>query len=413
MRVLDELGERSAKPRLIPLFKQPERRLLSVFMSLLEICPTVRGYFLSKCGYGSGKTCKLTSRMEVSFASPKLAGVRPDGLLVCQRGKSNWSAFIEAKAEASPIRSEQIQDYAQLASVLDVDAVITISNEFATTAEQLPYHISHSRRKKRDIYHFSWADIRTMLERIKSNEVIENTELLVLDECLEFFWSEGSGVRTYDAMPVRWPDFVQSAGVPLGFSTKTQGITEIIHGWQQERRDLSSKLAHLSQASVHMVHAAGVRSKPEDRLAHDRKMLADLYVLEACYAFEHSKTRLSIQSDLKACRTSVALQIQPLAGKKAKGVVTWLITSLRDFELSNADISFDWKGQNMDRTLPLSDLVSYPEQAFMDRKEAPKNIRIVAGIQDVRRFKSRKKFIEDVEGLAISMLNNATKCGWL
>lgn len=413
MRAIEELSSFENTPRLIPISKQTERRLLSVFMALLELVPEVRSNFLAKCDYGSGKTSSVQSYMEVSYASPKLSDVRPDGIIACKRGSTTWAAFIEAKAEAKSIRPEQIQDYADLAYSLDVDAIITISNEFALSPSELPYHIASSKRRKREIFHFSWADLRTFLEGYRNNEDLTDIEKQVLIECLKFFWDTGSGIATYDAMPVKWPEFVQAAGIALGFGTKTQGITEIVHGWQQERRDLCSKLTHNTGLNVQLMHAAGARADQDERLNHDRKALADDYVLAASYALKGSKTQLTVQAELQSCKTTVALQFPPPTDKKARAVVNWLINAVSDDSWLSASVSFDWKGRNQKRTFTIADLLANPDEAFEGQKDAPKSIKVIKSVHDVRRFKSRKKFIEDVEALTVGMLKSASQVGWV
>lgn len=214
-------------------------------------------------------------------------------------------------------------------------------------------------------------------------------------------------------MPIKWPEFVEAAGVALGFSTKTQGITEIVHGWQQERRDLCSKLNYTSGLDVHLVHAAGARADQDQRLNFDRKALADDYVLSASYGFKGSKTQLTTLAALQSCRTSVSLQFLPPPDKKARAVVSWLVSAVEGPEWENTTVSFDWKGRDQKRTFGVSDLRSDSERAFEGQKEAPKGIRIMRSVHDVRRFKSRKKFIEDVEFLTIDLLLSARKVGFI
>ncbi|WP_108816239.1 hypothetical protein [Loktanella sp. Alg231-35] len=413
MKAVTELSNKENKPRLIPVSKQAERRLLSVFMALIELIPAIRSEFLLSCGYGGGKTSSVQSFMEVSYASARLSDVRPDGLISCKRGSTEWGAFVEAKADGKSIRPDQIQDYAELAAALDIDAIITLSNEFALSPSELPYHMAASKRRKREIYHFAWADLRTFLEGFRNHESLQPLEREVLSECLRFFWDASSGIATYDAMPVKWPEFVQAAGIALGFGTKTQGITEIVHGWQQERRDLCSKLTYQTGLDVQLIHEAGVRSDRDERLNYDRRALADDYLLTATYAFKGSKTQLKALADLQSCRTSVSLQILPPSNKKARAVVSWILNALDGDSWQGSTVSFDWKGRNQNRTFDLADLRVEPELASEGQKDAPKSIRIVQSKHDVRRFKSRKKFIEDVEALTINMLMAADEVGFL
>ena len=59
MSCFDNLTSENGTPCLIPIFKQTERRLLSVFMSLLGLSPTIRGHFLGFCGYRGGANVDL------------------------------------------------------------------------------------------------------------------------------------------------------------------------------------------------------------------------------------------------------------------------------------------------------------------------------------------------------------------
>lgn len=413
MRSVDELASNNNNPRLVPTFKQPERNLLSVFMSLVEIVPLVRGEFLKMCGYPSGRTCNYQGHMEVSYNGHKMPDVRPDGLFACQRGSNEWAAFIEAKAGKSPIRPEQIIEYLAMAAQVDVGTVITISNEFARTPTELPYHIAANKLRKCAVFHFAWADIRTFLEGLKSNPDLGEVEAKVLSECLDFLWQETSGILTYDAMPPDWPKFVESSGTALGFGSKTAGITDIVHGWLQERRDLCSKLVHETGLEVDLGHEAGVRADKDLRLKVDRKMLADEYRLSGQYIFKRSKVKLNLLADLRACKTTLTLEISPPPNKKAKAIVNWVVAQFEVMDIADSYVFFDWKGRGKTSAIPVTELLANPEIAYEGQKDAPKSIHIIRDKHDVRRFKSRKLFIEDLEALTLSTMKEVQIVGWL
>lgn len=270
-----------------------------------------------------------------------------------------------------------------------------------------------NKRRKCSIYHFAWADIRTFLEIQTQDSSLGDVEAKILFECLEFFWEETSGILTYDAMPTDWPKFVESSGTALGFGSKTAGITEIVHGWQQERRDLCSKLVHLTRSDVELGHEAGVRADKDLRLKIDRKMLADDYLLSAQFIFRSSKVKLKLLSDLRACKTTLTLELAPPANKKSKAVVNWVVTAIEGLEIQDAFVLFDWKGRGHVQAIPVPELLRNPEAAYEGQKDAPKIIHIIRDKHDVRRFKSRKLFIEDLEALTLSTVQEAKNVGWL
>ena len=204
-------------------------------------------------------------------------------------------------------------------------------------------------------------------------------------------------------MPADWRGFVEQASTTLGFRTNQKGITEIVHGWQQERRDLTAKVLLLTHKNVEMRHSAGVRATAEERVKHDRRQLADDYVLDVNYRFEESKAIIRVIADLQGCKISTALEILPPAGKKAMATVNWVAKTFAGIEDKDTKITFDWKGRNAERVTTIAELIEDPEATRDGQTEAPKSIRIIREVHNARRFKSRKLFIEDLERLVLGL----------
>lgn len=401
-------------PQLIPVYKKPERKLLSVFMAVLDIVPEFRGEFFRKCGFPSGKTCQYRSFMEPRYSSPNLPKKEPDGLVVCTRGNSSWSAFIEAKAEKNKIRPEQILDYADLASRLEIEAIISISNEYALKPTELPYSIAGNKRKKRAIFHFSWSELRVSIGLfIGASNSCNDAELAVLQHAFNYMSSDRSGVTTFDSMPKDWKNFVESANTTLGFSTNTSGVMEIVYGWQQERRDLGAKLNDAIGGGVELRHPAGARATPQECTAFDKDQLANEYRLLAGYFFKRSKCTLHVTSDLRACRHNFVLALKPLSGKKAKATVSWLAKKLEGLSTDQYKIGFNWPGRGEDTLVGLEKLFRSPDSIYQGQKEGPKSVALICGYRNVRRFKSQKQFIEDLEKMAIQLVQVASTRGFL
>jgi hypothetical protein len=413
MNFIKELPRTISKPKLIPHNKQPERRLLSVFMSLLEMSPEVRTRFLQLCGYGAGRTCAIQSFMEVAYPSQRYSDVRPDGLIFCERGNNKWSAFVEAKARTSHIRAEQVLDYVDLAASLDVDAVITISNEFARSPDELPYNLPQNKLKKRSIFHFAWADIRTFLERVKSEAKLDDLERGIIEQCLDYMWHSDSGVATFDKMPQDWPKFVDSARTGVGFSSRTPGITEIVHAWQQERRDLCSKLGHELGQPVEIRHAAGARSSAEERLKLDRSQLADDYELEARYLMKQTKCELSITADLVNRKITWSLSLALPPNKKAKATITWLLERASILGIKPLDVVLYWKGKQKPTAMSLQELQADPEIVWQGQKDQPRTVFVISSIQNSADFRSARKFISGLETRTLDLVCQAREVSWL
>ena len=396
--------------QLIPSFKKTERRLLSVFMRVLDIVPEFRGHILELVGYRGGKTSDYKSFMEPSFDILNAPQVRPDGLLSCKRGSREWCALVEAKSDNNNIRPDQVADYANLAKLLNIDSVISISNEFASDPEQLPYTLTKSKRKGRDIFHLSWSQLSSQMTMfLEGKNKLNNAERMVMSEAIRYFSAKDSGVSTFDEMSPSWKDFVDSANTVIGFNTNTQGVADIVKDWQQEQRDLGIKLNEKVGGGVDTWYPAKQRHDPAERRKAIRERLTSQYQLEAIYVFKEAKTKLSVLADLRACSTTYIYEFRPPEGKQIRALSTWLGKLLASHSGSDFKVMLDWPGREPHSIHDASAIVHHPEVIIDGRKNLPKSISFVTSQQDARRFKSRKRFIEDLEKGAENLVSLVTR----
>lgn len=396
MKALEQLKNRNPA-RLIPPFKKNERRLLSIVMALLDVVPSLRGSLLACAGYGAGKTSRYQHYMEPEFNGLNTPPGRPDGLLICTRGKTTWSALVEAKSEGNHIDAEQVQRYIQLGAYLGVDCVITISNELSLTPTELPFYLAANKRKGRTVAHFSWLSIITEINLLLENGELDEIEQKLLIEALAYFQDSGSGVQAFNQMPKDWADFVSSANAPLGFNKSTPGVREIVLSWQQLRRHL---LLRVIQELGFGASLSFNREATKDTKARDKQDLTQLvndYSLSAQYAFSGTPDKLSICADLRACLTKITFTTSPPAGKQAKATITWLLGLLSSYDDDSLEIMLDWPHLKDDVYVSLKDLRADPEIGIQTRRDAPQKIQLTVKTQSVRTFKSRKKFVEGLE----------------
>jgi hypothetical protein len=395
--------------QLIPSFKKNERRLLSVFMATLDAVPAFRGHIFPIFGYRSGKNCKYASFMEPVFEDRKAPPGRPDGLIICNYRSKNWAALIEAKSDKNQINIEQIEMYSSLAKHLEIDAIISISNEFAAKGFELPYTIVKAKRKGRDIFHISWskiaAEIGLFLE-MQTN--LHPSEKYILEEAERFLTSKDSGVTTFDEMSRMWKDFVNSANTVIGFNTTTPGVAEIVKNWQQERRDLCIKLNQQLGGGVSSLFPPSLRNDQNARKKLIREQLTKDYKMEAQYQIASNKSTLRIVADLRACSTTFVFEFKPPKNKGAKAIGTWLAKSIAN-QNDEFTVLINWPGRDVDTTFSVAQIINDPHLIADGKKSAPKSIAFIQTKQDARRFKSRKGFIQDLENGAKNLIQSATR----
>lgn len=396
-------------PQLIPSHKKDERRLLSVLMASLDILPEFRGAFFKEVGYLSGKSCNYISHMEPQYNHSSLSNARPDGLAICTRGKNTWSAFIEAKANSQIIATEQIQSYTELAYKLGVNSVISISNTYPSSTIELPYSLPQSKRKKRDVYHLAWPQIRSILNVVINSGKLTKCEKQIAKQILRFFNNPEHGIITFDQMSIDWPKFVKA--VDIGINIKNQkGFSEIVSDWQQERRDLFNKLSTKLDSAIKIKHAAGAKSTISEKTNLDKTLLNDQHLLTASYQILDANSVLEVSANIKAKTIRVELKINTPENKKAGATLSWLSKKIKPLNNAGYFLNIRWPNSRTDKILSLDDFLKLPSESGSRQTAKPKRISIFYLENDVRKFSSRKGFIEKLEATTNKILEDIKRC---
>ena len=147
--------------------------LLSTFM----VAPEFAKQVLSEAGAPVGKQLHVECYTKVIFKSGnKSNNSRPDGFIVVNFGSEQWMALVESKIGNSQLSSEQIEGYLDLARMHGINAVITISNQFATPATHHPVEVNKNKLRSVQLYHFSWLSIVSIATLISANKAFEDRE---------------------------------------------------------------------------------------------------------------------------------------------------------------------------------------------------------------------------------------------
>ena len=119
--------------RLFPVVADTRReeRTLSILLAVLTRVPAFYRETLGSVGVRTGARTRVSAYTEVGIGSETGAADRPDGLLLVETGRTTWSALVEAKVGRSALDPDQVERYLKLARDNGIDAVITISNDFA------------------------------------------------------------------------------------------------------------------------------------------------------------------------------------------------------------------------------------------------------------------------------------------
>jgi len=173
--------------RLIPVATKPELRNTCVTCTMLMAVEEFAESLLSALGAPTGKRAKTQVWVEPVFKSAKNDNKeRPDALIVVDNGRREWRALVEAKTKGADLDAGQIERYLDIAKAHEVDAVVTISNQFVATQTQSPCDINWKKLKKVSLFHWSWSYLKTEAKiQLSKSAVSDPDQAYMLEEAGE------------------------------------------------------------------------------------------------------------------------------------------------------------------------------------------------------------------------------------
>ena len=200
------------KARLIPVGSEgsKEGRATSILLSTLSAVHEFAHNMFGAVGVRVGSRTNIEVYREVVFSDKEgKSKLRPDGLIIINTPKGQWTALVEAKIGNSELSSDQIRDYLALAKRHKIDAVITISNQYAAIPTHHPVSLKKSDLKGVGIYHWSWMFALTeAILLLKSMGVQDEDQRFLLSEMVRYYDHPSVGVSSFGNMNAEWKDVV-------------------------------------------------------------------------------------------------------------------------------------------------------------------------------------------------------------
>ena len=392
--------------RLFPVVSDSsrEQRIISIFLGVLTQVPALAGEILGTVGVRVGKRTHIQAFTEVELNTEIDSPCRPDGLIIVTTGRSQWTAILEAKIGKSRLDPSQIERYLKLARANELDAVITISNDFVARVDHSPIapSITHLRQLtgKVGLYHWSWASLATHCEVVFYQEKIDNSvQLFLLDQLNRYLNHHSTGVERFTQMGVQWKDVVQgvASGAPL--TKSTNGIEEVVANWLAEERDLclhmTSYLGLRVSAKISRDHAAD----PKRRLAHGIAALVKSQALHSTLRVPDCASDIQVRADLRGRTISVSMDVKARTDRKSsRARINWLLSMLKKDD-TRLRVNARWPGRISSTSADLASLRNDLSLLQPDNTAAlPHSFEVlIAEDLSARRFSGPKAFIEDLE----------------
>lgn len=308
--------------------------------------------------------------------------------------------MIEAKVGNVELTNQQVEGYIDVAKQNGVDALITISNQFASLPHHHPLRVSGSGRRKVELYHWSWMYILTQAHLLSSDDTIEDSEQkFLLNELIRFLSHPSAGVKGFDQMPAEWSPAVTKVLAGGELSATSDETATIAAAWLQEIKDLNLILSRQLEAPVSLRISRAHAADPVERLKETASNLAKEKRLEAAFVVPNAAGPMQFCADIQTRTVSVSMRlIAPKEKKSTKARLNWLLRQLRKSDANNVHVRLFWPGRTPATQFPLAELRTAPELAEQDRQSQSVQSFEVLLVKDLGgRFGQRRNFISDLE----------------
>ncbi len=334
--------------RLFPVLSDNSRegRALSILLSTMRFVPLFGSTLIAELGHKMRTRSRLHTYTEVVLTQQveKHGGLRPDGLLVVGMSKRlQWCALVEAKVRGAKLDNGQIGGYLDLAKANGINAVATISNDFAprpnhhpTYAGRVPSGVS--------LVHVSWTSILTHARLMLANDRFDDADhKLLIDELVRFLDHKSTGVLSFDRMPVSWKDLGATVMAGVTPHRTSDVVTEAVASWHQETRDLALQLTQLVNAHVDIKMSRKHRDDPKKRINDDAIKLCENACLTAEFNIPSAAAPIAVEADLRRRTITISMKMDaPQDRVSTKARVNWLLRQLRKSDPDCVHIVGHW-----------------------------------------------------------------------
>lgn len=391
---------RGERARLFPVLAETskEGRTLSIVLACMETIEDFGKALLADLGLKAGVRSRLEAYTEVELRSGGQSKVRPDGLLVLRTGTTRWTALVEAKVGNSDLAEEQLESYMELARLNGIDALLTISNQFAPMPSHHPVAMSAATLKKASLWHWSWMYVLTQATlHLENGEIGDREQRVILNELIRFLSHPSAGVKGFDQMPTAWTAIANAVQAGGTLSSKSDEVKEVVGAWYQETRDLSLILSRQLGEDVSVKVPRAHVIDPVLRVKEDAERLAQDRCLRSVFSIPNTAAAIEVAADFNRRSVYASMRVAaPGDRKSTKARLTWLLRQLAKSRPENIHIRFYWPGRGPYTQHPLSTLRERPETAEQNGKVVS-SFEVLFARDLAGRFAQRRNFVVDLE----------------
>lgn len=404
---LPEFLERGEPARLIPVVSEGsrEQRAVSVLLATMQAVGEFGRTMIAGLGGPAGKSSRINCYTEVVLKTPEgMPKLRPDGLIVVEQGSKRWAALVEAKIGTAQLELPQIEEYVDQAKEAGIDALVTISNQYAGATGGHPVPLDARRMRAVALYHVPWMSLVTQAILLIEREGIDDTErAFIIREMIRFFQHEGSGVLQFAQMGPDWKELCSSVQQGLTLSKDSQHVRSSVADWMELSRylevPLSLTIRHPVSVRLTREHAADPTRRAADFV---EKLVAEAQ-LATEFDIPDAASRLALVADLKRRVLVASMNVKaPTDKSRASACVTWILKQLEKCTDTQIMMRAIWPRRMPDTIATLEALRANRDAIVPQGTDAlPISFEVARFIDLGAKFKSAKAFVESAETLVV------------
>ncbi|MDR3036213.1 MAG: TerD family protein [Kitasatospora sp.] len=255
--------------------------------------------------------------------------VRPDGTIRVSRAGKIWTALVETKTGGSPLKSEQVQAYLDVAQRHGYETVITLSNDLALDGEP-PVAVDRRRARKVALRHLSWAEVAHEAHLLCHHDgVVNPAHAWLLSEFLHYLRHENSGCHGFQNMGPAWVT-VRNAISEGTLRAGDRNALRVVENWERLTRQLCLRLGGELGVPVSPVLRGKRRTEPAVRRAQAVDELAAGGRMRSELAVPGLPGPIVLEADLRTGRIETTVEVAAAERSRALTRVQWLLRQLAD-----------------------------------------------------------------------------------
>lgn len=398
---LPEYLEQGEYARLIPVVADTsrEQRITSAVMAAFMSVEEYGRDMLQMVGAPATKTSKISCCTEVVFKKlhEEQQKFRPDGLITVKSGAKTWTAIVEAKIGGAELNKEQIEAYLDLAKIHKVNAVVTISNQFAAIPTHHPIQVNKQKLRSVSLYHWSWTAILSEAILLADHKGISDPDqAYILRELIRYLKHPSSKVASFSRMSADWKDLCTAVQQDMTLSKNNDFVIYSVRDWHQLVRYISLKMSLAVGQTVSVVLTRAQEQDPNIRLQDDISYLIANNRFESNFIVPNAAARIKFIADIKSRTFHVGMRLKaPTDKSRSTALVNWALRQLSKCEDQELIIRAIWPGRVSDTGASLGQLRENPKLLINSNPALmPVAFDFVRVIDIAGRFRGASTFVE-------------------